>query len=61
MLKNFRDLLAILVGVIVLPGIWVGQGLSILTLPGEVIGATIAIETLIAQFYWRKKPSNEVK
>ena len=54
MLRNHRDLLSVLLGVVVLPGIWILQGLGCLTLPGEVIGATIAIETLIAQFYFRK-------
>ena len=59
MIKNFRNLLALLLGVIVLPGIWVGQGLGFVVLPGEVIGATIAIETLIAQFYFRKAMEGE--
>ena len=54
LIKNFRNLLALLVGVVIFPAIWIMQGLGMLTLPGEVIGATIAIETLIAQFYWRK-------
>jgi len=59
MLSKFRDLLALLLGVIVFPGIWVGQGFGFLVLPGEVIGATIAVETLIAQFYFRKAQTNE--
>jgi len=53
---NFNDILAILIGVLVIPLIWAGQGLGYFKLPGEVIGSTIAIETLIAQYYWRKKP-----
>ena len=54
MLKNQRDLLSILLGVVIIPGIWISQGLGYLTLPGEVIGATIAVWTLVAQFYFRK-------
>ena len=54
MLKNQRDLLSILLGVVVIPVIWITQGMGIINLPGEVIGASIAIETLIAQFYFRK-------
>ena len=54
MLKNFRDLFALLVGVIVFPGLWALQGLGYLNIPEGVIGATIAIETLVAQFYFRK-------
>lgn len=54
MIKNFRDILAILIGVVVFPSIWIGQGLGFLQLPGEILGATIALETLIGQFYFRK-------
>jgi len=55
MLKNQRDLLSILLGVVVIPAVWILQGLGFITLSGEVIGATIAAETLIVQFYFRKK------
>ena len=59
MIKNFRDLLALLVAVVIFPAIWAMQGLGILNLPGEVLGVTIAIETLIAQFYFRKANNEE--
>ena len=59
MFKNHRDLLSILLGVVVIPGVWVLQGLGWMQLPGEVIGATIAIETLIAQFYFRKAQNSQ--
>jgi len=59
MLKTHRDLLAILLGVIIIPLIWILQGIGMLTLSGEVVGATIAIETLVAQFYFRKSQSSE--
>ena len=55
MLKNFRDLLALLVAVIVFPAMWITQGLGCVNIPEGVIGASIAIETLIFQFYFRKK------
>ena len=54
LIKNFRNLLALLIGVIVFPAVWVLHGLGILNLPGEVLGVTIAIETLVANFYFRK-------
>jgi len=54
MFKNQRDLLSVLLGVAVIPCIWIAQGLGYLNLPGEVIGATIAAETLVVQFYFRK-------
>ena len=60
LIKNFRNLLALLVAVIVFPGIWTAQGLGLLNLPGEVLGATIAIETLIGQFYFRKANAEEI-
>ena len=54
MIKNFRDILALLLAVVVFPAIWVLQGMGMITLSGEIIGASIAIETLIGQFYFRK-------
>ena len=59
MFKNHRDLLSILLGVVVIPGVWVLQGLGWMQLPGEVIGATIAVEMLIAQFYFRKAQNSQ--
>ena len=55
---TFNDRLALCLAVIIIPGLWVVHGLGKVTLPGEVLGATIAIETLIAQYYWRKAPTN---
>jgi len=52
--KTFRDVLALLIAVIVFPAVWIIQGKGIVNIPEGVIGATIAIETLIAQFYFRK-------
>jgi hypothetical protein len=54
-IKNFRDWLAIFMAVIVFPVMWILQGIQLINIPEGVIGATIAIETLIAQFYFRKK------
>ena len=59
MIKNFRNLLALLITVGIFPAIWIMQGIGLLELPGEVVGATIAIETLIANFYFRKKVEGE--
>jgi len=58
-LKNFRDLLTLLVAVAVFPGMWILQGLGYVNIPEGVIGATIAIETLIFQFYFRRAPETE--
>ena len=55
MFKNHRDLLSVLIGIILIGGLWVTQGKGIIALPGEVIGATIAAFTLIVQFYFRKR------
>ena len=61
MLKNHRDLLSILLGVIVLPAIWVLQGLGLLNVPEIVLGATVSIETMIAIFYFRKATAQETR
>ncbi len=58
-ISNFRDILALLIGVIVFPGLWALQGKGILNIPDGVIGASIAIETLIAQFYFRRATAAE--
>lgn len=60
MIKKFNDLLALLTIVAIIPGLWVAAGLNALTLPGEIIGATIMGWTLVLQYYFRRKPP-EVK
>ena len=52
--RSFRAGLGLLLAVVVIPGLWVLQALGRITLPGEVIGASIAVWTLVAQFYFRK-------
>jgi hypothetical protein len=52
--QNFNDFLALLMMVVVFPVLWILQGKGILNIPEGVIGATIAIETMIAQYYFRK-------
>jgi len=54
MFKNFNDFLALLLAVIVFPLIWIMTSLKIFAVPDIVIGATITIETMICQFYYRK-------
>ena len=59
MFKRINDLLAILTVVVIIPGLWVANGLGMVELPGEIIGATIMGWTLILQFYFRKKEPKE--
>jgi hypothetical protein len=54
---TFNNILALLTLVAVIPGFWFCNGLGIIHLPGEILGATIAIWTLIFQHYFRKKLS----
>ena len=54
MIKNIRDLLAILMGVVVFPGLWILEGLSIISVPNGMLVATLPLETMIIQFYFRK-------
>ena len=53
-IKNFRDLLALLALVIIIPGLWVIHGLGIVQFPGEVIGATVMGWGLILEYYLTK-------
>lgn len=55
MFKGINDLLAILTVVVIIPGLWIVNGLGAVNLPGEIIGATIMGWTLILQFYFRRK------
>ena len=60
MIKKFVELFAIIMGAGIIPVIWILQGLGLLDLTGtEIIGATIVGETLILQFFFRKKESGE--
>lgn len=61
MMKNFNDLLAIIISVVVFPGLWVAHGAGAINLPSEAMGATVVLETLIIQFYFRRAPNSEVK
>jgi hypothetical protein len=53
--KTFNDRLALILLLLVIPGLWVAQGLNKIELPETVVGALIVTWTLIVQFYWRKK------
>ena len=55
MIKNFRDILALIL-ILLIPLLWVLSSL-VMPLSGEVLGASIAVWTLVAQFYFRKKES----
>jgi len=55
LIKKFVELFAIIMGAGIFPLIWILQGLGVLNLAGEILGATIAGETLILQFFFRKK------
>jgi len=56
---KFRNTLAASLAIGVIPIIWILQGLGLIGLAGEIIGATISIETTIVYFYFRKKPEAE--
>lgn len=56
-IKNVNDLIALISLIFVIPGLWVTVGLGHLTLPGEVIGATIMAWGLILQYYFRRAPN----
>ncbi len=57
-IRNTNDLIALLLLIGVIPALWILQGLGRLTMPGEVIGATIMGWTLVLQFYFRKAPDD---
>ena len=60
MIKTFRNLLALILMLIIV-AMWAVQGLGIISMPGEVVGASIAVWTLVAQFYFRKKGESDAQ
>jgi hypothetical protein len=54
MFLNQNDLLSVLMGVVIFPLLWALHGKGIVVLPDIVLGATVTLETLIVQFYFRK-------
>ena len=54
-LERFNDTLALVLTSVVAI-LWFLHGEGWINLPGEVIGASIMIMTLVTQFYFRKKP-----
>jgi len=54
---NFRNILALLAFIGIIPALWILQGKGVVNLPEAVIGASIVMWTLIGQFYFRKKES----
>lgn len=57
LIKDVNDILALVLLVLVIPGLWILDGRQIVNLAGEVLGATIAVWTLIAQYYFRRRPA----
>ena len=43
---------------LIIPAMWVAQGVFQFTLPAEVNGALIMTWSLVVQFYFRKAPPN---
>lgn len=56
MLKKYNELLSLLLLIVIIPGLWVAEGLDKIQTPEAVIGATIMAWGLILQYYFRKKP-----
>lgn len=57
MIKNVRDILALALLLLVIPGLWALRATVLPSFPDAALGATISVWTLIAQFYFRKSSS----
>lgn len=55
---KFNNWLALALEVVIIPGLWIVTSLGIATIPDTVLGATISVWTMIAQYYFRKKLTN---
>lgn len=56
--RHFNDQLGLALVILVF-ALWTGIGLKWLTLPGEIIGGTLTVFALVAQFYFRRKEPTE--
>lgn len=54
MCKDFNDWLALMLFLII-PTLWFLDGFKVISLNGEVLGATIMGWTMVLQFYYRKR------
>nr|BEL00736.1 hypothetical protein DMOBY_05890 [Dehalococcoides mccartyi] len=54
---KFNDVLAFLLALVIIPGLWLAQGVDLMVLPGEVNGVLISGFMLVIQYYFRKRPS----
>lgn len=59
LIKNFRNLAFLILAAGVFPTLWILTARGVINLPDIVLGATISLETLMVQFYFRKKPEGE--
>jgi hypothetical protein len=57
--QNWNDVLALGLLFFIIPALWILQGLKILELAGEVIGASIMGWTLVLQYYFRRAPESK--
>jgi len=53
--QNFNDRLALLI-LVLIPLLWIVQGLGRLNLASEVTGALIITWGMVIQYYFRKQP-----
>jgi len=54
-IKDTNDAIALLLLIIIIPGLWIMDGLKAIALNEQVMGATIMGWTLVLQYYFRKK------
>ena len=54
-----REILALVGCLGIIPALWVLDGMGIVNLSDQVIGATISVWTLVFFFHFRKKPGDE--
>ena len=54
-IKDTNDVIALLLLIIVIPGLWLADSMAAIALNEQVMGATIMGWTLVLQYYFRKK------
>jgi len=54
-IKDTNDVIALLLLIIIIPGLWLADSMAAIALNEQVMGATIMGWTLVLQYYFRKK------
>ena len=54
-ISDTNDVLALILLLVIIPSMWIADAYGVISLKGEVLGATIMGWTLVLQYYFRRR------